>query len=32
MEIAYLAVYLATDASSGMTGQSINLCGGQVMY
>ena len=32
MEIAYLAVYLATDASSGMTGQSINLCGGQGMY
>ena len=32
VEIAYLAVYLATDAASGMTGQSINLCGGQVMH
>jgi ketoreductase len=31
MEIAYLAVYLATDASAGMTGQAINLCGGQAM-
>ena len=30
-EIADLAVYLASDASAGMTGQSINLCGGQVM-
>ena len=30
-EIAGLAVYLASDASAGMTGQTINLCGGQVM-
>ncbi len=30
-EIADLVVYLASDASSGMTGQAINLCGGQVM-
>jgi ketoreductase len=30
-EIADLAVYLASDASAGMTGQTINLCGGQVM-
>jgi len=30
-EIADLAVYLASDASAGMTGQAINLCGGQVM-
>jgi NAD(P)-dependent dehydrogenase (short-subunit alcohol dehydrogenase family) len=31
-EIADLAVYLASDAASGMTGQAINLDGGQVMY
>ena len=31
-EIADLALYLASDASSGMTGQAINLDGGQVMY
>jgi NAD(P)-dependent dehydrogenase (short-subunit alcohol dehydrogenase family) len=30
-EIADLAVYLASDVSAGMTGQTINLCGGQVM-
>ncbi len=30
-EIADLAVYLASDAAAGMTGQAINLCGGQVM-
>jgi len=30
-EIAELVVYLASDASAGMTGQAINLCGGQVM-
>jgi NAD(P)-dependent dehydrogenase (short-subunit alcohol dehydrogenase family) len=30
-EIADLALYLASDASAGMTGQAINLCGGQVM-
>ena len=30
-EIADLAVYLASDAASGMTGQAINLDGGQVM-
>jgi ketoreductase len=30
-EIADLAVYLASEASAGMTGQAINLCGGQVM-
>jgi ketoreductase len=30
-EIADLTVYLASDASAGMTGQAINLCGGQVM-
>ena len=30
-EIADLAVYLASDAAAGMTGQTVNLCGGQVM-
>lgn len=30
-EIADLALYLASDASAGMTGQTINICGGQVM-
>jgi ketoreductase len=30
-EIADLAVYLASDVSAGMTGQALNLCGGQVM-
>jgi NAD(P)-dependent dehydrogenase (short-subunit alcohol dehydrogenase family) len=30
-EVADLAVYLASDASAAMTGQTINLCGGQVM-
>ena len=30
-EIADLVLYLASDASAGMTGQALNLCGGQVM-
>jgi ketoreductase len=30
-EIAQLVVYLASDAASGLTGQAVNLCGGQVM-
>jgi ketoreductase len=30
-EVAQLAVYLASDAASGMTGQAVNLCGGQTM-
>jgi ketoreductase len=30
-EIADLVLYLASDAASGMTGQAVNLCGGQVM-
>lgn len=30
-EIAALALYLASDASAGMTGQALNLDGGQVM-
>ncbi|HEY3365117.1 MAG TPA: 3-hydroxybutyrate dehydrogenase [Symbiobacteriaceae bacterium] len=31
-EIGALAVYLASDAAKGMTGQAINLDGGMVMY
>ncbi|MFA5027785.1 MAG: SDR family oxidoreductase, partial [Candidatus Methylomirabilota bacterium] len=30
-EIAALALYLASDAAAGMTGQAISLDGGQVM-
>ena len=30
-EVAELALYLASDAASGITGQAINLCGGQTM-
>ncbi len=30
-EIARLVVYLASDAAAAMTGQAVNLCGGQVM-
>ena len=30
-EIAGLAVFLASEASAGMTGQAVNMCGGQVM-
>jgi NAD(P)-dependent dehydrogenase (short-subunit alcohol dehydrogenase family) len=30
-EIATLAVYLASDGASGITGQLINVCGGRVM-
>ncbi len=30
-EIADLVLYLASDAAAGMTGQAVNLCGGQVM-
>ncbi len=30
-EIADLVLYLASDSASGMTGQAVNLCGGQVM-
>ena len=30
-EVAQLAVYIASDAAAGMTGQAVNLCGGQTM-
>lgn len=30
-EVARLAVYLASDEAAGITGQAINICGGQVM-
>lgn len=31
-EIAGLAVYLASDEAKGITGQAMNVCGGQIMY
>jgi NAD(P)-dependent dehydrogenase (short-subunit alcohol dehydrogenase family) len=31
-EIADMAVYLASDAGKGLTGQAINVCGGSVFY
>jgi ketoreductase len=30
-EVAALAVYIASDAAAAMTGQAVNLCGGQTM-
>ena len=30
-EVAYLALYLASDKAAGITGQAINICGGQTM-
>jgi ketoreductase len=30
-EVAELSLYLASDAAAGITGQAINLCGGQTM-
>lgn len=30
-EVAQLCVYLASDRAAGITGQAINICGGQVM-
>jgi len=31
-EIADMAVYLASDAARGITGQAINVCAGSVFY
>lgn len=31
-EVAALAVYLASDAAEGLTGQAINICGGRVFH
>lgn len=31
-EVAYLALYLASDYASAITGQSINICGGMIMH
>ena len=31
-EVAYLALYLASDYASAITGQSINICGGLCMH
>jgi len=30
-EVAELATYIASDAARGITGQAINICGGQTM-
>jgi ketoreductase len=30
-EVAELALYLASDKAAGITGQAINICGGQTM-
>jgi ketoreductase len=30
-EVAELVAYIASDAASGITGQAINICGGQTM-
>ena len=30
-EVAQLVLYLASDKASGITGQAINICGGQTM-
>ncbi len=32
VEIAYMAVYLASDEAKGVTGQAINVCGGAVLF
>ena len=31
-EVAYLALYLASDYASAITGQAINICGGLIMH
>lgn len=31
-EVAHMAVYLASDAARGITGQAINVCGGAVLW
>ena len=30
-EVAHLALYLASSKAAGITGQAINICGGQTM-
>lgn len=32
VEIAYMAVYLASDEAKGVTGQAMNVCAGTVLY
>jgi ketoreductase len=31
-EVAEFVCYIASDAAAGITGQAMNICGGQVMF